>query len=602
MQELELSQSKTDITYNDISVYTFNCIIKNMKDFSTRGTSNKEETLNYYNSINKIREEYISFDTDSITMENIQVGFLKPTDLQKSIKSNLHRSYFGFDDDWTFYIFSRYVALYYNFNVTLYPYIQPKYKEHNLNDALLYLQGYNPKIFYYEKKEKLYDVTFVGQAYKHRAEAIRYLKNRGIDVRVFGAGWEKYSDLKDISGGFVSNDELRDIILQSKINLNFTTNWANTNYQPKDRFLMIAACKAFQITENSNIFNIWFNEKSIATYDDYEDLYNKIVFFLDNDIKREEYIQSSFEMVQKYTKKKSDIKIINEIGDRIGQKPKYDEILNSFNDIKVFILIRDNIKDKEIISSLKRQSHKNIIFVSDEPINGLESISFEDFYLLDKRDSYITFADNNHIFEPDKIFFQVYSLENDKRDNIFLNLSSYHIYINNIHFNWVNILTLSTHYDQRKWIDLIELPSFMVSFNILDNRDIYAQLDTIKSLEYRLIRLGEFELITNNGTKITNKISKYLDTRVALYGGGDFTKKLIEFSDLGNKKIEFIFDSSKDKDGQYLYDIPIVHKDKIDMLLDKFDTIIISSFTFNLEIYDSIKYLEEKGKNIVKLF
>lgn len=38
-----------------------------------------------------------------------------------------------------------------------------------------------------------FDVTFVGQAYGDRPGFVRYLLDRGVDVRVWGVGWERYA-------------------------------------------------------------------------------------------------------------------------------------------------------------------------------------------------------------------------------------------------------------------------------------------------------------------------------------------------------------------------------------------------------------------------
>jgi len=52
----------------------------------------------------------------------------------------------------------------------------------------------NPETYHpYSELPKEFDVTFVGQAYGNRPAYIRYLLDSGIDVRVWGYGWDGYS-------------------------------------------------------------------------------------------------------------------------------------------------------------------------------------------------------------------------------------------------------------------------------------------------------------------------------------------------------------------------------------------------------------------------
>jgi len=59
----------------------------------------------------------------------------------------------------------------------------------------------NPNIYKPYSVPQEYDVTFVGQRYGDRPEYIRYLLDKGIDVRVWGTGWRL-----DPAGPFSKND------------------------------------------------------------------------------------------------------------------------------------------------------------------------------------------------------------------------------------------------------------------------------------------------------------------------------------------------------------------------------------------------------------
>lgn len=602
MQQLKLYIDDFLYQNYDTKIKNISAFIDGVHLSSSRGTKNKSEVISYYDSIDKAREKYITYNEQSLSIENIQVGFLKPNDLFSSIKPNIKRSYFAYDDDWTFYIFSRYIGLYYNCNVTFYPYILPKYKQHGLNDALLFLQGYDEKRFYYEPTDKKYDVTFVGQAYQNRVEKIRYLKNKGINIKVFGAGWDNYQDLKEIHGGYIDNNQLRDIILQSKINLNFTTNWSNDNYQPKDRFLMVSACNAFQLTEASDIYKIWFDESDIATYDNtLEDLYDKVVYYLNNEDVRIEYAQKTYHKVQEYTIQKSYDKVIKQIQSSQNSIDFY-KILDKYKDTKVYLIATENINNQEVIKSLENQLLQNITIVTNDELKiNFAQLNYKNFATIDKSNVFISFIDNDTVFEPEKLLFQVYSLDNDRRDDIYLNISSYHIYLDDLEFNWVNILTLDRWYHRSKWIDKIILPAFMFCGELLQSDDIWSEFVAIKQKPYRYIRLGEYELLKSLGKNIDSKIRECCtkNQKVALYGGGFFAIKLLEMSVLQEFDISIIFDSNPKSNDSDILGIKVAHIDRFDEFC--VDAIIISSFVYQDDIEAKIKTLNKKV-NIIKLF
>jgi hypothetical protein len=605
LQKINFYNETTKYKYKNIPVRKLGGGIENILSSSNRGTNSLEEIEYFYKTIDEAREKYTSFEEPCIIYENVHTGFLKPSDFYKaSLNDSTIRVLFGYDDDWTFYTQSRYLGLYYNSNVTLYPDFLPKYKEHGLNDALFYLQGFNEKLFYYKDIEKEYDVTFVGQAYSNRVKIIRYLKEKGIKIRVFGTGWSQYSDLKEIDGGIITHDELREVILKSKINLNFTLNWSDETYQPKDRFLIIAACKGFQLVEDSKMPDIWFEKDTVPTYNHtLEDLYNKISYFLENDDIREKYAQKAYEQVYKFTIDKSMNKVVELIGKRY-HKPKFNDILQKYINTKVYLVATEKIDNKDVITSIKNQLLKNITIVSNYDIDNLETIGYDDFYESNKKDSYVSFIDNNSIFEPEKLFFQVYSLDNDKRDNIFVNISSYNIYLQDLPFNWVNLLTLSKGIPQDKWINKVALPAFMINSEIIKNEDIFEQLKDIKQQAYRIIRLGEYELIKYVGSNINKKIQECYKkhNKVALYGGGSLARKLIQMSDLKDKRIEGIFDSNPSSNGNKIEGVTVYDANSnLESLSKGLDAIIISSFVYQEDIENTIRQ-KSQTIDIVKLF
>src|SRR3989344_9288152 len=128
------------------------------------------------------------------------------------------------DDTIQFHDFSRYYALLFNYVFTTLKSYQKKYKEEGIKDVY-FTSLTDAKSFHPIKTEKKYDVTFIGSQKLDKAgryEMIKYLKDNGISVRVFGFGWENYPEIKDIYGGPLESDEIVNVINQSRINLCFS--------------------------------------------------------------------------------------------------------------------------------------------------------------------------------------------------------------------------------------------------------------------------------------------------------------------------------------------------------------------------------------------
>lgn len=88
------------------------------------------------------------------------------------------------------------------------------FKEVNQNSYHI-IEGYDPKTYYYEDLEKIYDVTFIGNATHQRIQYISALAeeiDKNITIHAFGSGWPV--------GNPVFNEEERKVINQSKIILN----------------------------------------------------------------------------------------------------------------------------------------------------------------------------------------------------------------------------------------------------------------------------------------------------------------------------------------------------------------------------------------------
>jgi spore maturation protein CgeB len=62
----------------------------------------------------------------------------------------------------------------------------------------------NPAVYRPVPTRQVFDVTFVGQRYADRADYVLHLKQQGVDVRVWGAGWRGRLDLAGAASGLLS--------------------------------------------------------------------------------------------------------------------------------------------------------------------------------------------------------------------------------------------------------------------------------------------------------------------------------------------------------------------------------------------------------------
>lgn len=117
------------------------------------------------------------------------------------------------DDHWRFDNFSRHWAPCFNWVVTTAESALPKYAKIGYRNVIKSQWACNHFLYKKLNLPLKYDVTFVGQNYGNRRETIEALRRAGINVHVWGHGWES---------GRISQEELIRVFNQSKINLNFS--------------------------------------------------------------------------------------------------------------------------------------------------------------------------------------------------------------------------------------------------------------------------------------------------------------------------------------------------------------------------------------------
>jgi len=139
-----------------------------------------------------------------------------------------------------------------------------------------------------EKKKFSCDVGFIGTFEKERADSIIFLAEHGIQVVVWGNGWDKLSGCHPnliIKGESLYGDDYPKAINATKINLNFLRK-INRD-EVTSRSIEIPACGGFMLAERSKRHLDFFEDnKEAVFFSSLEELLNLVKIYLADDIKR----------------------------------------------------------------------------------------------------------------------------------------------------------------------------------------------------------------------------------------------------------------------------------------------------------------------------
>ncbi len=210
----------------------------------------------------------------------------------------------------------------------------------------------NPNIYKRYDLPIEFDVTFVGQAYGDRPLYINHLLGQGINVRVWGWGWQNYSPIAkatrqpsllrqayrasqmlrsrsgrqtlwrylrnklnsnrssaashvtlpaSIIGGTLSDLEMIQMYSRSKINLGFSS--CGNTHECGERILQVRL-RDFEVPMSGGFYMVEYMEeleeffhigKEIICYNSKEDLADKIKYYLKHDDERERVRKAGFE-------------------------------------------------------------------------------------------------------------------------------------------------------------------------------------------------------------------------------------------------------------------------------------------------------------------
>jgi len=139
--------------------------------------------------------------------------------------------------------------------------------------ALFWPQAADPIMHKPYEEPFLYDVSFVGQRYGWRSHLISTLRKRGIDVSVFGKGWDS---------GELSDDNMIKLYSKSRINLGFAgVSRSNKLMCLKGRDFEVTMSGGFYLTQHHPELSLVYDVgREIVTYRDAGDCAGKIKYFL----------------------------------------------------------------------------------------------------------------------------------------------------------------------------------------------------------------------------------------------------------------------------------------------------------------------------------
>lgn len=261
------------------------------------------------------------------------------------------------DDDSLFDNYSIYLSFFIDYFFVTHPEFIPRYK----NKAFL-SQATNTDLFRPMNIEKKYDVTFIGTPKMNRISFTKYLIDNGINVKVFGAGWDKLPDFKKVYGGYVDSEEFTKIINQTRVNLCYTKNYggkAHVNQHPFE----VAACNVISLVEDSPGFTKLYKKgKEIITFTTKEDLLKKVRYYLENQDEGKKVAKLAYERtIKDLSKNKEFEKIFKIIFSEENKSPKK---LQKIDETAVCIDSKDIFSDKKEIE-LKIKNSDYVYFKRD---------------------------------------------------------------------------------------------------------------------------------------------------------------------------------------------------------------------------------------------
>ncbi|MBS3078636.1 glycosyltransferase [Candidatus Pacearchaeota archaeon] len=371
---------------------------------------------------------------------------LKIREISPNTKTML---YFG-DDDAAFEAFSRYYILFLDLGLVFQRKYLKEYKKDGIKNIFFTL-GLNTKYFRHLNLKKEYDVTFIGHpktSESERYELIKFLKDKGVKLTLFGWGWDNYPEFKEIYKGALDSDKMVEVINQSKITLCFSHNHFGIPHM-KGKFFEGSSCKTFVLTGYCDEYPRLLKEgKEIIMYQDREDLLEKINYYLKHEKEREKIANITYKKIR-----------------------------------STYSLDKDLDK---IITSLPKIRHNNLPKIRHKAISlSVEDLKKEKEKIIEKiKDfDYIYFKTKNSEDMEFREYLQIYSLEKTKKQ-----ISCCNYYVNSkylgdyLYFKWDTTMNTLSKEDFNSFLDLSQI--MMTKDFFINNLDFIKEIYNGKIIDF----------------------------------------------------------------------------------------------------------------------
>jgi len=254
---------------------------------------------------------------------------------------------------------------------------------------------------------KKYDVVFIGTAYNGRPELLNFLKKRGVDIKIWGSGWENFRELRDVSRGYLPRFKMFEVMAAAKIVLNMS--WSQEDISKlkiKKRLFEAAGCGAFQITNSyDEIFRFFTAGEDIVTYKNKDELLETINYYLNSDEERKRIAESAYRRaLQEHSWKRRLIDIFNEVSKIVRNRhlkiiPEENKdielrIVNNKPKVSVITYVYNGERYiEDAIKSVINQTYKDFEYLILDDGSNDRTRSIVEKYLNDRRLRYV-YQDN----------------------------------------------------------------------------------------------------------------------------------------------------------------------------------------------------------------
>jgi len=221
------------------------------------------------------------------------------------------------DDEWRHANYDRYLSLYSDISAITDMGNYDRYEEYGI-EACYMPWACNPDAFYpLAEEQKLYDVSFIGAAYGARVDYVRFLLSMGINVRVFGRGWDRFRGMRKHWSGCLTHEQMLQVVSQSKINLNF-----------------LLTSPAVDLEENG-----FHDGDNIAIFHDKNNLLEKVRYYLGREDEREAIASRAYRHVlQQHTWSQRFLDIFNRLE---NVSPASSLMRHKF---RIMVIVRDGVR------------------------------------------------------------------------------------------------------------------------------------------------------------------------------------------------------------------------------------------------------------------